>query len=149
MDCLAAIRFLRANAAKWHFDVDRLVVGGQVQVVTTAPRLAPKSDGDSPKSDALDAAVDSVPDLARVACPSTHLGSMTPATALRFLNQHGTDDPLISTLQAIGFALAVAAALEPSMVEIDVLPGASRGNAPFETRANLYRIHAIVAAAMR
>ena len=149
MDCLTAIRFLRANAARWHLDVDRLVVGGQVHVVATAPHLGPKFDGDSPKSDALDAAVDSVLDLARVASPSTHLGSMTPATAPRFLNQHGTDDPLIPTQQAIGFALAVAAALEPSMVEIDVLPGAGHGGAPFEAPANLVRIHAFIAAAVR
>ena len=199
-DCWAAIRFLLANAAKWHLDGDRVVVWGpsaggyvaamvgaaghvaefdgdhsvvgagsitvravvdwygpidfghmdaQFEASTIAPRLGPKSDSDSPESELLGAPVDDVLDLVRVANPSTHLGGMTPATAPHFLIQHGTDDPLIPTQQSIGFASAVAAALGPSMVEIDVLPGAGHGGAPFEAPANLDRIHAFIAAALR
>jgi acetyl esterase/lipase len=180
-DIKAAVRFLRANAAKYKLDVARFAAFGQsaggnlaatlgtscgvaalegaelgnadqsscVQAVVdwfgptdflqmdkqfTGTACPVNHDAaNSPESQVIGAAIQTVPDKAKAANPITYVSAKAPA----FLIQHGTADCNVPPQQGKLLADALTPLIGADKVTYTLLPGAGHGGAQFSDAANL------------
>jgi len=101
-DIKAAIRFIRANAAQYRLNPDRIAAwggsaGGHLAVL-------------------LGKQITLVPDLVKQANPETYLDANDPP----FLIQHGTADVLIPSQQSVDFAAALQKVLGTQKVTFEL-----------------------------
>ncbi|MEI7770353.1 MAG: alpha/beta hydrolase, partial [Chloroflexales bacterium] len=88
---------------------------------------------DSPESKLLGAAIQSVPDKAKLVSALTYVSAKTPP----FLIQHGTADCNVPPQQSQALHDALAAAIGADKVTLTFIPGAGHGGAAFMTNANM------------
>lgn len=161
-DCKAALNWLRANAAKYNIDPNRIglwgssagghlvaflgTTGTQVQavvdwygptLVTRMSHFPSRMDHDSPaspESQLLGGLVQQNPDLAARANPAAFASKDDPP----FLIQHGDADPLVPAEQSEILADALKAA--GARVEFEIIKGGGHGGPRFQTPENLARV---------
>jgi acetyl esterase/lipase len=90
----------------------------------------------SPESLLLGAAVDTVPELVRLADPQTWITPGAPPVYL----QHGTADDVVPWQFARDFAERLTAAVGRDKVRLDYLEGAGHATDEFRTPGNVARV---------
>lgn len=91
------------------------------------------SAADSPESQLMGKQITQVPDLVKIANPTTYITPDDPP----FFIEHGTIDHLIPTQQSIDFAAALEKVLGKDKLTLKLLEGADHGGPQFETKENL------------
>jgi len=170
-DCKAALNWLRANAAKYNIDPNRIglwgssagghlvaflgTTGTQVQavvdwygptLVTRMSHFPSRMDHDSPaspESQLLGGLVQQNPDLAARANPAAFASKDDPP----FLIQHGDADPLVPAEQSEILADALKAA--GVRVEFEIIKGGGHGGPLFQTPENLARVQRFLDSILR
>lgn len=93
------------------------------------------SGANSPESLLLGRRITEIPELVRVADPTTYVRPGLPP----FFLQHGTHDDVVPYQQSLTFAQALAA-VAPGTVRHELLNGARHADAAFETPENVARV---------
>lgn len=94
------------------------------------------SEENSPESLLLGDIITKIPEIVAAANPESYIRS----TALPFLIQHGTKDPVVPVQQSIEFAEKLRRVLGEDKVVLDLLEGAEHADEKFETSANVTRV---------
>jgi acetyl esterase/lipase len=94
------------------------------------------NDADSPESRLWGKAIQTIPDLVKMANPETYISVDDPV----FFIQHGSIDKLVPTQQSVEFAEKLTAILGQDKVAMEVLEGANHGGSAFGTPENLAKV---------
>jgi acetyl esterase/lipase len=184
-DIKAAIRWVKANAEKYHFDKNKIILWGgsaggylsalagvssneaalddltlgneqensKVQAVVdwfgpidflemdnqfikSQKGKPDHNDANSPESELLGQKITEIPQKAKAANPETYISN----DDCFFFIQHGTADKLVPTEQSIHFAQQLETILGKEKVKLELLEGASHGDAAFGSNENLIKV---------
>ncbi len=126
----------------WFGPIDFMQIDAQF-AGTSCP--ANHNEANSPESQLLGAAIQTKPDAAKAANPTTYISAKTPP----FLIQNGTADCNIPPIQNKNFADAVSAAIGKDKVIYVSLPGAGHGGSQFSEAANMKIVTDFLAAHLK
>jgi acetyl esterase/lipase len=103
------------------------------QFIASGKGKADHSEAGSPESMLLGQKITNVPELVKLANPTTYISADDPP----FLIQHGTEDMMVPTQQSENFAAALQKFTGNEKVTLTLLQGANHGGKQFEDASNL------------
>lgn len=103
------------------------------QFIASGKGKADHSEAGSPESMLLGQQITNVPELVKLANPTTYISADDPP----FLIQHGTEDMMVPTQQSENFAAALQKVTGNEKVTLILLKGANHGGKQFDDASNL------------